>query len=827
MSDWVELRVHGVSGTPPDYMLSSAHTVQVAGDDRSRCFRPTDSQGHEQRPPDGHVLEAFHWGRWTSGSWMQGLWLLLIPFGILNAAQFMLPAPAAGPARAARALAGALLRVVALVLTGLFAMTTCLVVVDLGAWQSVVGRGPVAGWLVVDIALAVAALVLAGLSRLGQVDTGRRYRFRSAGPRDLGHGAGGLAGLGDAAFFDGDPDSPALRLLHRATGLLVVTWLGLSVAADAGVAWAGSLRWSAPALLGLIAAAVFLSGDPERTSTMRTGRAASAGGWVRWSLYLGVTVRVVSWAGVLAALVAVVGADLDGAGRLPGMEPAVSVLVLAGCGGVTLLVPAVAVVAVATRETARREPPAFRRFTGGMAAGLAASIGCYLAAGFAAGLTLGVQGLLNLGEGSVEAPPLLQRFAYAWGVTVAVFTGLAVLVALGMRRSRGRFRARAEAAMTFGEPPALRLPQPWVRRVGRAMQAARLKNATPLWILTWALLGLVLTVAIVVAFWFDGEPPFPLDLLTGASSAASGAVTGDDVVIGLGQVTVLGIGVGTVLLARGALRSESARRGLNVVWDVVAFWPRSTHPFVPPPYAQEVVPALVRRICWHLGVPDPLEDAGGPDDPSPATAVNPDPAPEVVVAAHSQGSLISLVALLWLPEEVRSRVRWLTFGSQLRGQSRGFPHYVSMNLLGEVASAFRWVNLYRDTDRVAGPVTSWDHTPDGGNLMSRRITDPTCAQPDWLDPATGRRVCGDEWRLLDPVPADLAFQTRAVTGIGGHSGYWTDPDWPLALDVTRGLVPDGRVSRSQPSHGPASGPEDGRAPRRALPPQRPTPTTPR
>jgi hypothetical protein len=827
MSDWVELRVHGVSGTPPDYMLGSAHTVQVAGDDRSRCFRPTDSWGHERRSPDGHVLEAFHWGRWTSGSWMQGLWLLLIPFGILNAAQFMLPAAAPGPTQMARALAGALLRVVAMVLTGLFALTTCLVVVDLGAWQWLVGRGPVAGWLVVDVALAVAALLLSGLSRLGQVDTGRRYRFRSAGPRDLGRGAGGLAGLGDAAFFDGDPDSPALRLLHRATGLLVVTWLGLSVAADADVAWAGPLRWSAPALLGLIALAVFLSGDPERTSTMRTGRAASAGGWVRWSLHLGVAVRVLSWAGVLAALVALVGADLDGAGRLPGMDPAVSALVLAGCGGVTILVLAVAVVAVATRQAARREPPPFRRFTGGMAAGVAASIGCYLAAGFAAGLTLGVQGLLNnFGGASVQAPSLLQRFSYAWGVTVAVFTCLGVLVAVGLRRSRGRFRARAEAAMTFGDPPCLHLPRPWVRRVGRAMQAARLKNGAPLWILTWALLGVVLTVAIALAFWLEGEPPFPFDLLTGVSSAG-GAVTGDDVVIGLGQVTVLGIGAGTVLLARGALRSEGARRGLNVVWDVVAFWPRSTHPFVPPPYAQEVVPALVRRICWHLGVPDPLEDAGGPDDPPPATAVNPDPAPEVVVAAHSQGSLISLVALLWLPEEVRSRVRWVTFGSQLHGQSRGFPHYGSMELLRQVAGAFRWVSLYRDTDRVAGPVTSWDHTPDGGALTSRRITDPTRREPDWLDPATGRRVCGDEWRLLDPVPADLAFQARAVTGIGGHSGYWTDPDWPLALDVSRGLVPDGRVSRPEHGRGRATPPADRRAPRRAVPPRHARPTTPR
>jgi hypothetical protein len=319
----------------------------------------------------------------------------------------------------------------------------------------------------------------------------------------------------------------------------------------------------------------------------------------------------------------------------------------------------------------------------------------------------------------------------------------------------------------------------------------------------------VLAAAIGAALWggpFAGdgggtEPVPPFDLLTGTSSAAGEPVSGEDVIIGIGQGTLLGFGVGAVLLARGALRSEGARRGLNVIWDVVAFWPRSTHPFVPPPYAQEVVPALVRRICWHLGVPDPLEDAGPAAPGKPGrSALNPAPVGEVVVAAHSQGSLISLVALLWLPPEVRSRVRWLTFGSQLRGQfARGFPHYVDAGLLGAVAGAFRWLSLYRDTDPVGGPVTSWDHTPDGAPPASRRLADPHRAVPDSIDPDTGRRVCGAEWRLLDPVPGDPELQTRAVTGLGGHSGYWLDPDWDRALAAVRGVEIDGAARRAEPS----------------------------
>ena len=36
---WVELRVHGVSGTPPEELLASPLVLQVDGDERSRFFR--------------------------------------------------------------------------------------------------------------------------------------------------------------------------------------------------------------------------------------------------------------------------------------------------------------------------------------------------------------------------------------------------------------------------------------------------------------------------------------------------------------------------------------------------------------------------------------------------------------------------------------------------------------------------------------------------------------------------------------------------------------------------------------------------------------------
>jgi hypothetical protein len=114
---WVELRVHGVSGTPPEGLLDRPHVRQVDGDARSRFFRAVDGDSRILSGSDSHTIEGFHWGHYRSGSWKQSFWLAMLPFGLVNLAAFMLPAPAveadgterSGPAR---------LRIVALGLLG-------------------------------------------------------------------------------------------------------------------------------------------------------------------------------------------------------------------------------------------------------------------------------------------------------------------------------------------------------------------------------------------------------------------------------------------------------------------------------------------------------------------------------------------------------------------------------------------------------------------------------------------------------------------------------------------------------------------------------------
>jgi cbb3-type cytochrome oxidase subunit 3 len=446
-------------------------------------------------------------------------------------------------------------------------------------------------------------------------------------------------------------------------------------------------------------------------------------------------------------------------------------------------------------------PEKFRRFAGGWTAWLASAIGFFLGIGLTAGLAMTVQGLINRVRGDLEpvqAPDILQRVSFTWGVTAAVLVLLAGVTWLYLRRRRARFVAAARVAFTFGDVEQPRLPTVWLRRVGSAMQMARLKNWLPVVFVIFGVLGVLLAIAaatdhLVERFTDGAENPFlsGIDLLTGTSSLAGLPVVGDDIVIGIGQLTLLGLAGGAVLLARGAIRAEGPRRALNVVWDVIAFWPRSVHPFVPPPYAQEVVPALIRRICWHLGESDPLPDVAAGQAPQPGA---PDPLAvgTVVVAAHSQGSLVSLAALLRLPAAVRPHVKWLTCGSQLQQQfPRAFPHYVRVGDLEEVRTAHSWLSLYRDTDPIAGPVTSWRHRYDAeGRPMSCRLGNPPTSGYDDIDEDTGRRICGREWRLLDPPVSDGRFQTSAVAGLRGHSDYWLDRDWRAALvDVLTWVPP--------------------------------------
>ena len=125
----LELRIHGVGGAPPEVNLESPATLQVAGDARAGFYRAWFPGGTARGRP---LQEAYCWGHLDT-AWWTALWLLLLPFGLLNVAHWALPA--VGPS-AVRATARALLRLQSLLLTVALVATTCYLTLDLVAWQA-------------------------------------------------------------------------------------------------------------------------------------------------------------------------------------------------------------------------------------------------------------------------------------------------------------------------------------------------------------------------------------------------------------------------------------------------------------------------------------------------------------------------------------------------------------------------------------------------------------------------------------------------------------------------------------------------------------------
>ncbi|MGW6459579.1 hypothetical protein ACWF94_27255, partial [Streptomyces sp. NPDC055078] len=132
----LELLVHGVGGASPQDMLGDPRTVRVSGDEKAAMFRRTDdkkAENHPERYRDEPIPEAYCWSNLTSGNSARALWLLLLPFMVVNLAHWMRPR-ARGRTRTTRTY-GVLVRLVALSLTVLLTAAACEVALDLVAWQ--------------------------------------------------------------------------------------------------------------------------------------------------------------------------------------------------------------------------------------------------------------------------------------------------------------------------------------------------------------------------------------------------------------------------------------------------------------------------------------------------------------------------------------------------------------------------------------------------------------------------------------------------------------------------------------------------------------------
>lgn len=821
----VELRIHGVSGTPPELMLGVRNVVQIAGDLRGRFYRPSDSLGQEMRLNRNHLVEGYHWGQFTAGSWRQGLWLLLIPFGFLNASVFMLPDPRLAPrkTRWAHSACASAIRVLGIVQTGILAMAISALLIghvkpwaQEQAWLASLPDGVLAG-----LAPALGALTIFGIAYMGRASSFSPENPHSeslAQNLDINGNSGAppsrSTGLCDPEFYMGDPAAPALRALHEAAGFSTVALVAAASVKETGIGLGSTHLWIiAIAVLGLCVASVTLLGDPEGVMVGHTQKRPEM--WrnlARVLKWWAVTLVLWSVAAAVAAEVASANASSISTGDVaPEVGPADyetlgSGLVAIVCAAAIVMLFTNFVVSMATRRTRKALPKEFRPFVAGMAPTGSALIGLFMGVGLSAAL---VQSVADLIDKPTESQ-LLYRVSYAWGIFLLGFATFSVFVIIWLlinyrvlQRPKDdmtdRVRGSFERLLNDDEPQVGRTLPRRVRQNGRwkedgewqdsyarvalASKIATFKGVMALGMCAGAAVGLCLVIVMAIEIlrqtdlpWLIGElsEQNPKNLGEPPPPASSGENPGESSTLpaDVGVFALTAVAAALFLLGRRALTRRDQRRGVNVIWDVLSFWPHSGHPFVPPPYSQLAIPQLARRISYYLRSSDITNGQG---------------VRSLIISGHSQGSLIALATTLWLSEAELRRVSMLTHGSQLQTAfARAFPAYVNFDLICAVHAKLdgRWINLYRHTDPFAGPVLSWarDDAPSSCRFSARHMN---CGArgADFYEKSTGRRVSGDDWRILDPVPTDYERMLIPFRDMFRHSDYASTEDWQAAVET--------------------------------------------
>ncbi|WCN07256.1 hypothetical protein M6G08_29345 [Streptomyces sp. M92] len=746
-------------------MLDDPRTVRVTGDHIAAVFRRAEDADAESRPEDYRgrpVPEAYVWCNLTSGNGTRALWLLLLPFMVVNLAHWMRPT-AHGRTRTVR-LYGLLVRLAGLTLTVMLVAGACEVALDLVAWQCAGTRAcaerhswlgflsPVmsdGGWWSTPgrrLALAAAVpAVLTGLLWYLSLRTWRAYESqqpmdRESGPEsgpepgpesgpepgpesgpEPGPGSGPESGpesapgedpartaLGRPGFWYGRRLVARLRAAHTAAALLTVAAAVGAPAArfdrrPGGPAALDTLGWLLVAALAAGAVAVVAVVCRRGRSERRLDRELDER-----------LVRLLPLAAlVLFALAVLYGGwsrpQWSSAGRLPGDMT---------FGGIALVQGLLVLVLAVVAHVLHRSSPDTRAAIRGLGGPSVAMLACALGGVMSGGVAQRVADWLDGTGTSIDGPPVLLT----WQASV-IPPLLVVVLLLCAVLARHTWRlARAERADIEDDHPGEAGDSGRTRRIALTRALATLTDRAPLLVAVVSATTLLLgTAALAGALVTD---QVPADAARGTYAVVHGAVQ---------TAQALGswlIGLGFILFVtwgRRAYKDASARRTIGILWDVGTFWPRAAHPFAPPCYAERAVPDLTWRMAtWTRAT-------GG----------------RLVISGHSQGSVLAASAAWQLEPPARRRVALLTYGSPLeRLYGRWFPAHFGPAALGSLHEEVDcWRNLYRRTDPIGGPMRL---PGDSG---------PSVDHPPLKDPLTYGRTG------LHPLPAPIL----------GHSDYQADP----------------------------------------------------
>ncbi|TXK40635.1 hypothetical protein [Nonomuraea sp. C10] len=718
-SGMTELRVHGVSGTPPGEMLNHPHPLLVAGDGTTGFYRRWWPAGRPETEdadvPGERHREAYAWAGLTSGGRTIALWLLLLPFALANLAYFMLPRPEGG--RPVRRALEAAQRLFALLLTGTLVAAVTRASVDLIGWQcTAAGRAcayaTAPGWVrwMAELwgaehsrRLAVTALVPLAVVVVLWVVGRRTWQRdeRTAMPPDGFERPGVL--LARPRLWHGDEPVRRLRAVHVAFAL---GWIGLAVAAPFTRSGLGLVLAVANAVV--LVAAVLAVVAPGVARRVDPG-ADDPGGAVLSRVCAALEA---AGAAVLAVTLVAAAAGLPGASgsrQLPGVG--------AGTVQFVLTLGLVAFTLAGTWWLARRDRGTGPRALGGLASWFALLVAAAVANALGLGVMFWTASFFGVPASPGAGGPVGHRLFLdepVWWTAALVPVLVAGLVVVGLVLWNAR---RSEAArLTPGLEPHYGRHSEEVAGCW-ALAGLTDRAGQVLGLLT----GIGLAGFALVTVFYQFRLLSPVDGLAGLFAT-------------IGSWAMAAFLVGLVLLGRRAYSDPGLRRTIGILWDVSTFWPRATHPLAPPCYTERVVPELISRV----------------------RRLARDDADLVLLSGHSQGSVIAASVVLQLDPAARGRVRLLTHGSPLRRlYAAFFPAYFGPAALGAVRDAVPWFNLYRLSDPIGGPVLG--RVDPFGPRESLSAVDLFC------------------WDPARPEPGDPLPETR------WHAGYWFDPPYAEAL----------------------------------------------
>ncbi len=741
----LELLVHGVGGATPSTMPDDDPRVhRVTGDETAGVYRRTEDADAEACPADYRdcpVPEAYCWSGLTSGDGSRALWLLLLPFMVINLAHWSSSA-AVRRERTVR-LYGVLVRLIALTLTVLFVAAVCEVALDLTAWQCagsaacVDGRSwlgfasPTGGgwWSQPGRRIALAAVApLAVIALLWLLSTRTWSAYESAPPVERPLNEDDPSAAHRPAFWYGrrlphrrrrpdgrrHPPRPRTRRLRGARRHRLGAACG-----DPGERPRGAVR-----------------GVPQGRSETTLDRTLDR-----------VTDKVVPAASLVLLALSVLHAGWSrpgwtSSGRLPG-DPAFGVIALAQVA----LILALAVVAAALYRSAARdghpggldprhghEPVPLARvrtplagLAGPAAAVLACAIGGVLTGGVAQRFADWLDGgaTPGMGDGPIAGPPILLSWQAAVIPPLLVILVL-LLLAFGWRVNR--VRTGLERTVPDGypdeRPDAVR-----TRKIAGTIACAGLTDSVPWIIGPVAALTLLLGCLAVVGAWGTGEVP-------------GGPPTAHQ-------------------------RSSTPPRRPPRRW-APGWWAWSSPSSSPPADAPTGTRGPAARWA-SCGTSAPSGRAPRTRSPRPATPSGAVPdltwrmqtwtariGGRLVISCHSQGSVLAAAAVWQLDRCTRGRVALLTYGSPLeRLYGRWFPAYFGPAQLSALHRELHcWRNLWRYTDPIGGPIEP----------------------PGLIDahPGDGRPPI-DRGALEDPLAYGRTHEHPLPAPILGHSDYQADP----------------------------------------------------